>query len=274
MPQNEATVGEAALGKAAVGEHQSAFGAALLDPDLPLPEGVVGPRGKRANKRFAVYRNNVTISLINALAEIFPAILRLVGEEFFRNMARVYLTREPPRSALVFEYGTGFASFLEGFEPVARLPYLPDVARMERAWLDAFHAADAEPLTPDTLGMFPQQDLVNLIFTAHPATRIIESRFAAVSIFSANRENRSVEHIQPLDPEDGLITRPFDTVQVRQLPQGAAGFFNSLIAGATLGHAADQTLARHPGFELPSALTAMLNAGVFSACRLTTVPTE
>jgi len=245
---------------------QESFGAALLDPDLPLPEGVIGPRGKNAKKRFAVYRNNVTVSLVNALADIFPAVQRLVGEGFFRDMARVYLAEEPPRSALLFEYGGGFAAFLERFEPVSKLPYLPDVARMERAWLDAFHAADADPLQSDSLAAIPPVSLGEATFTPHPATRIVRSRFAAVSIFSANREKQLVDGIRPLDPEDGLITRPFEAVQVRQLPPGAAGFFEALVAGTTLSEAAGLTLEKYAGFDLPSAISAMLVAGVFSTC--------
>lgn len=245
---------------------QFEFGAALLNPDLPLPEGVTGPSGKNARKRFAVYRNNVAVSLIDALAGIFPAIQRLVGEGFFRDMARTYLVEEPPRSPVMFEYGGGFAAFLERFDPVSGYPYLADVARLERAWLDAFHAADIEPLRPDSLGAIPPDHLGSTIFTPHPATRIVQSRFAAVSIFSASREDRPLDGIRPADPEDGLITRPFETVEIRQLPPGAAVFFTALIAGETLGEAAGSTLARHPGFDLPSAISAMLEAGVFSAC--------
>ena len=242
------------------------FGAALLNPDLPLPEGVIGPHGKNAKKRFAVYRNNVTVSLIGALADIFPAVQRLVGEAFFRDMARIYIAQEPPRSAVMFEYGNGFAAFLESFEPLSKYPYLPDVARLEKAWLSSFHSADADPLQPDALGAIPPEQLGETTFTLHPATRIVQSSFAAVSIFSASREDRPLDGIRPADPEDGLITRPFDTVYVRQLPPGAAAFFKALIAGTTLGEAASETMAGHPGFDLPAAISAMLEAGVFSAC--------
>jgi hypothetical protein len=245
---------------------QLGFGSALLNSDLPVPEGVIGPRGKSANKRFAVYRNNMTVSLIEALASVFPAVQRLVGEDFFRDMARVYLLEQPPRTPLMFEYGGGFAAFLERFEPVSRLVYLPDIARLERAWLDAFHAADAEPLKPEALGAVPADRLGDITFTPHPATRIVQSRYAAVSIFSASREERPLDGIRPFDPEDGLITRPHYDVQVRQLPPGAAVFFEALITGKPLGEAASLTLEQHPGFDLPSAISAMLEAGVFSAC--------
>jgi hypothetical protein len=62
----------------------------LTNPALPTPAGVVGPRGKAAIKRYNVYRNNVTVSLINALAATYPAVHRITGVEFFRAMARFH----------------------------------------------------------------------------------------------------------------------------------------------------------------------------------------
>lgn len=245
---------------------QLEFGAALLNPDLPVPEGVIGPRGKGARKRFAIYRNNMTVSLIDALGSIFPAVKRLVGDDFFRDMARVYLTENPPRSPLMFEYGDDFAAFLGRFEPVSKLLYLPDIARLERAWLDAYHAADASPLPPESLGAIPPDRLGEVTFTPHPAARIVESRYAAVSIFSASREERPLDNIRPLEPEDALITRPHYDVQVRQLPPGAAMFFQALFDNRTLGEAARVALEQNPELDLPSAISAMLEAGVFSAC--------
>ncbi len=125
---------------------QQAFAAALLDPDRDIPEGLVTPGGQPAAKRFGIYRNNVTVSLVNALSEVFPTVQNLVGEEFFRAMARLYVQDNPPTSRLLFEYGASFPAFIGQFEPAADLPFLPDVARLERLWLDSFHAADATPL--------------------------------------------------------------------------------------------------------------------------------
>ena len=254
--------------------HQADFVAALLDPDLPVPEGVVGPGGKNAQKRFAIYRNNVAVGLVDALADIFPAVQRLVGTEFFRTMARLYLTREPPASAVLSEYGSGFAAFLDGLEPLSRFPYLSDVARLERAWLDAYHAADASPLSPEALGAIPPEHLGDVTFTAHPATHILRSRFAAVSIFSASRQDQPLDGIRPLDPEDALITRPGFEVVIRSLPPGAADFFEALIDGDTLAGAATLALEHYPGFDLPSAISAMLEAGAFSACSIPQTMTE
>src|SRR4029077_20816807 len=118
----------------------------LIDPEYPVPAGVIGPNGKRAALRYNVYRNNVTVSLIDALAAIFPATQRITGVEFFRAMARFHIRDTPPRSPLLFEYGHDFPDFIARYEYAQGMPYLPDTARIERAWLDAYHAADMPPL--------------------------------------------------------------------------------------------------------------------------------
>ena len=70
-------------------------------------------------RRFGVYRNNVYSSLIDVLQARFPVVSRLVGEEFFRAMARVYVEQEPPRSAVLLRYGASFPDFVASFAPAA-----------------------------------------------------------------------------------------------------------------------------------------------------------
>ena len=247
------------------------FCEALENPDIQPPAGIVGPNGKKAVKRFNVYRNNVVVGLTGALSDTFPAIGRLVGEEFFNAMARVYIAEEPPTSPLLFEYGSGFPQFLERFEPVAHLPYLPDVARLERFWLDAYHAADAPCLTPDVLGAVAPENLALQQFIPHPATRILRSQFAAVTIFSANRLGGQVPDIDPTKPEDGLITRVNGDIEIRHLPAGAAVFFTSLMSGETLGTAAEKAATVSAEFDLSAAISAMLEAGVFAGLQTSSV---
>ncbi|NWG24643.1 MAG: putative DNA-binding domain-containing protein, partial [Pseudorhodoplanes sp.] len=102
-------------------ERQSGFARALLDPARGVPPGVIAHTGHRIQKRFAVYRNNVTASLVTALRTRFPVIEKLVGDEFFAAMARVFVLENPPRSPILAEYGDSFPSFLERFAPMAEL---------------------------------------------------------------------------------------------------------------------------------------------------------
>lgn len=246
--------------------YAAGFTPALLDPERPPPAIVAGPNGKAAGKRYNVYRNNVTVSLINALKAAFPATQRITGAEFFRAMARFHVRATPPTSPLLFEYGHDFPDFIERYEYAQSLPWLADVARIERAWLDAYHADDKEPLTPQELASIPPENLADTIFTPHPATRIVCSRFPAVSIFAANR-NDGPGSIEAANAEDALVTRPGLEVTVRHLPPGGAAFLLRLVAGETLGAAAAASFTDYPQFDLSANIAGMIEAGAFTAAR-------
>ena len=241
------------------------FSSGLIDPMRATPAGVVGPNGKAAVRRYNVYRNNVTVSLIDALAAIYPAIQRITGTKFFRAMARFHIHETPPTSPLLFEYGRDFPAFIEYYEYAKSMPWLADVARIERAWLDAYHAADAPPLAGETLASVSADRLAEIVFVTHPATRIVRSAFPAVGIFAANCGNGPVGPISSLEPEDALITRPDLEVAVRRLPAGAADFLVPLMSGEPLGVAAAAALDLCPSFDLAAGITGMIEAGAFMA---------
>jgi hypothetical protein len=250
-------------------EVQQAFAAALRDPQRPIPRGCVDPDGNTDAKRFAVYRNNVASSLIDCLAEGYPAVRRLLGEEYFRETARMYAAQNLPRSPVMLEYGDGFPVFLEQFEPLAELPYLADVARIERAWLEAYHAAEAAPLDPAALAEVPADRAGDLCLTLHPSVRLVRSPFPALSIWHTNIADAEV---QPIDlealGEDVLVARPQADVQARTLPAGGAVFLDAVMNGETLSQAAGSAVQSHAEFNLTDHLTAILQAGLVIAGRL------
>ena len=242
----------------------AAFATALLDPRSGTPAVVTGPNEKAAIRRYNVYRNNVTVSLIDALAAVFPATQRLAGVEFFRAMARFYVRGAPPTSPLLFEYGGDFPDFIATYEYARSTPWLADVARVERAWLDAYHAADLGTLTPEALAAFPSDGLADAVFVPHPATRIVSSGFAVVSIFLASRTEGPVGSIDGTTPDDVLITRPGLDVVVRQLSLGGATFLKRLVSGQTLAAAAAAAFEASASFDLSANIAGIVEAGAFT----------
>lgn len=243
----------------------AAFAPALLDPMRAAPPVVTGPNGRAAGKRYDVYRNNVTVSLIDALAAIYPAVQRITGTDFFRAMARFHVRESPPTSPLLFEYGRGFPDFIAQYEHAQIMPWLADIARIERAWLDAYHARDAAPLAPAPLAAIAPERLADLVFTPHPATRIVRSQFSAVTIFAANRDNSPVGRIDASTPEDALITRAEFDVVVRHLPPGGAVFATSLMSRRPLGEAAAAALDAAADFDIATNIAGLVEAGAFTS---------
>lgn len=241
----------------------SRFSAPLLAPDLATPSLVMGPHGKGVDKRYSVYRNNVTVSLIDALAATFPAVQRITGPEFFRAMARFHIREMPPSSPLLFEYGRDFAGFIDRYEYAQSMPWLGDVARLERAWLDAYHAADCQVLAAERLASVPPARLAELRFKVHPATQLLRSCYPVVTVFAANRNPGPVGRVDNV-PEDALITRPESDVVVRLLQPGGEVFLRYLIDGGTLGAAVAVAFESNPSFDLPVMISEMIAAGAFS----------
>ncbi|QJP94245.1 HvfC/BufC N-terminal domain-containing protein [Pseudomonas fluorescens] len=236
---------------------QAAFNAALLDTDLPCPDGLCSANGADPASRFAVYRNNVQGSLINALADSYPVVMQLVGDEFFRAMAGVFIQNHPPRSPLMSDYGSELADFISGFEPAASVPYLDDVARLERLRTLAYHAADALPLSQERIAtVFADADGLNeLRIGLHPSLYLLDSNFAVVDIWAAHQHDATLAGIDLNQAQHALILRNGLEVEVFNVDLGISQFIRQLKAGLSL----TQALASADAFDLGQTLALLIS---------------
>ena len=236
---------------------QTDFRAALLDPDLPAPNGLTDPQGRPAGRRFDVYRNNVSVSLTEALRTAFPVIRQLVGDEFFSAMAAVFLRAHPPQSPLMMFYGAEMPEFLATFEPVSHLGYLPDIARLELALRHSYHAADATPVPTAALETLPPDQFVASRLEFVPAIRLIRSKWPVHAIWQANTRGGPKPVPQA---EDVLIARPEFDPDPMLLPQGAGDFIAALMDGQTVGDA----LEAAGQFDLTATLGLLIRCGALA----------
>jgi hypothetical protein len=243
-------------------DFQGAFAQALLDLDLPPPPGVVSHLSTSPLRRFGVYRNNVMVALVGALEARFPATRRIVGEEFFGAMARMFACRYPPQAPLMMVYGDTFPAFIEGFEPAATVPCLADVARLEAARTRAYHSADAELLPRDRLVEAVQAGAETLCVSLHPSFEIVRSAFPIVTIWAMNAGEAEVAPVTDWSGEDALILRPALDVEVTRLPPGGATFLEALWRGSPLGLAVETAHAATPSFDLSENIVLLLGAGL------------
>ena len=240
---------------------------ALLNPDDAAPSGLKSWNGSSTTDRFAVYRNNVVTSLTNALAETFDVTRQLVGDDFFHAMAAVFVRQSPPNGARLIDYGEDFPSFIARFPPAQSVPYLADVARLEHAYIQAYHAADCRALSPaefetalaavETDGAFQLR--------LHPALYWQRSEFAVVSIWSAHQGNGAMEEIDIFAPEHAWVFRCGLEVAVFHVRPGDHHFAARIAAGALLQDAATSAVDADPEFHLPTCLATMLRDGMITA---------
>lgn len=242
----------------------AAFVAALCDADAAVPEFASAPDTAALADRFAVYRNNVHVSLVASLADSFPIVRAMVGEEFFHAMARSFVQQHKPMTALLRLYGTDFPDFIAAFEPAASLPWMPDVARLELAWSESWAAADASALPIGALQGFTAGDLARARVKSHPAARLVRSPWPIANLWEAHQHPEPNLATLSWQPQRVLITRPGGEVLLMQLEDPAADFTAALMAGESIEHAA----SRVPQLDTGALLVRLFDHGlILEICR-------
>ncbi|MCC7049886.1 MAG: putative DNA-binding domain-containing protein [Alphaproteobacteria bacterium] len=217
-------------------------------------------------QRVQIYRNHTRITLREALAATFPAVERLVGPGWFATACRHFVEIAPPRSPVLAEYGAEFAAFLET-APNAPA-YLADVARLEWALSQACRAPDAAALAAAELAAMAPEAYGGLRLAPLPATALLGSPYPILSIWRANRPGAPDDAVVDLAQggQTVLVWRGVDgDVACRALADAEGAFVGALVAGRTLGEAAEAALSVDRGFDLPGALAALLAAPILKS---------
>lgn len=241
---------------------QAIFRASVLNPDHARPEGLTDGIGRNAGRRFDVYRNNVAVSLTEALETAFPIIARLLGSQNFRTLAAVYLRRHPPGTPLMMFYGKEMPDFLSSFEPTSSMGYLPDVARLELALRESYHAEDADPVDSARLQALAPDTLSGATFSLAPSLRLVRSRWPIHSIWRFNTEDNAPK--PSMAAEDVLVLRSEFDPMPHLLPVGAGVFVSELLNCRSLQDAAEIATTHAPEFDLSAALSLLIGAGAIT----------
>ncbi|MGX9731307.1 MNIO family bufferin maturase [Janthinobacterium aestuarii] len=247
----------------ALAASQQAFAMALLDTAATLPSFA----GESVPQRYSLYRGNLSATWRRTLGHAYPVVLALVGEAFFGGLACAYGRQMPSDSADLNQFGERFADFLTSFPPVADLPYLPDMARLEWAVHLAHYAADAQGLAPDALAALHPDQLEARCFTLHPACALLASNWQVAALWWAHQEGDG----QGMFPQEmqvasyALVCRTRWKAQVLILDAAAHAALLALRQGQTFGAALDAAFALDPAFDLAAHLRQWLAHAVLTA---------
>ncbi len=250
-----------------LGQFQDAFAQALFASDSDPSKRIAALTAQPA---FAVYRNTVMKGCIDALQANYPAVLRLVGEEWFRATAAIHVRAALPSDPTLLRYGADFAKFLAGFEPARELPYLSAVALLDRFWTESHTARDEETLDPALVANLAPELLARMVLRPHAATRWAWFNEAPIyTIWSRNRADSEPNADIKWNPEGALLVRPRDTVEWMALDAAGCAFLDACATGDTLEYAAAAALEAQNDVDLTHLMSTLLTAGAFSSMSVT-----
>ena len=215
---------------------------------------------KPATGGLAVYRNTIIRGAVEALRANYPVVEQIVGPEMFESVAVDFAKTCPPRTPVLALYGREFADWL-GHQPWSGdLPYLSDVARVERLRVESLFAADAEPLSELSL----RANLATVKVVLHPAARFAWLSTPGMSIWLAHQQPINVPIEPEWKPEGALFARPSPFVMHAPRIGRAA---HRLLCGIRLGESVVVSLAAaarlYPDEDCHAVFASLANLGVF-----------
>jgi len=252
---------------------------ALLEVQIATYRGLVtGDDGEAASfvdgaglppaARLNIYRNTFVGTLTTALRLSFPAVYRLVGNDFFESAARLFIEAEPPRSADLDAYGAALPDFLARFAPAATIAYLAGVARLEWAVNRALHAPDAEALDVSRFAMVEPTAYGRISFLPHPSIGLVRADHPVDDIWRAVLAQNDAD-MAAIDLGAGpvaLLVQRLDTgIDVKRLTEAEWLFAEALCASRPLADAIEAA----GSLDMPTALAEHFRMGRFVDFTLT-----
>lgn len=203
----------------------------------------------------AVYRNTVIHGAVDALRSNYPVVEQILGVEMFEHVAVDFASTCPPASPVLALYGQEFGDWLTHQRWIGDLPYLPDVARVERLHVDCLFAPNVDPIGRSDAGTL----------RLHPAVRFTWLSTPAMSIWLAHQQPMASEIAPDWVAEGALFTRPNPfTLTPARIDRAAHRLLAGLRLGEDIGHALSGVTALYPGTDCRVLLRSLITMGAFA----------
>jgi len=219
-----------------------------------------------AQRGIDVYRNNYRGNLHDTLACAYPVIRRLVGDDFFRLLAKRFIEQHPSRSGNLHRYGSEMAEFLTHFENTRHLAYLPNMASLEWAYHRAYFADDTMPFDLARLASAPPESYAEFRWQLHPSCTLLATDYPVAMIWQAHQDGAPADFQINLDRggDDLLVYRKGLNVDIASIAPASLHWLAQLQQNTRMGTAAEATLSIHPDFDLATTLRHWLTEEVLA----------
>ncbi len=167
---------------------QQQFLNALDDPSL-------------ADNALQIYQKSMQGNLAAVLCATFPVCCRLVGDDFFRQLAKGYIAKTRHSQPDITYYGEGFPEYVAQVFSLHQLCYLADVAKLEWACHYAVNGPSVCVLDQMALAAVPMAEQSQLTFGLYQNSTLIHSPYPILAIWQVNQA--SYEGDQTVDLGEG-----------------------------------------------------------------------
>ncbi len=214
-------------------EIQDAFTLHVMTDDQSIVEHVVGTKNASSELRLGIYDNAYRERLIEALANDYEMLEKLLGEDNFRLMCTSYIKKHPSIYYSLRWFGSNFPHFLEYSPEKGTHDWEAELAQLEWQFIEAFDSANIETVSETDAAAIPPEAWPTLSFAFHPSVTMLNLWWNTLDLWKAAKEDAQPPQPVRLSQQSHcLMWRNNLMTQYRSLQADEAAVLSAAIAGA------------------------------------------
>lgn len=232
---------------------QARFQSYLLGGNGDIETLTVGSDRLPAGERLAVYADAYRLRLLEVLAEDFPGLHGMIGDQSFETLGIAYIDANPSDHPSVRWFGRRLAGFLRSTAPYREQPLLAEMADFEWAQGEVLDAADSPVLDMDALGGLAPGDWPGMHIGFQNALRRLDLDWNVPALWQAVHDEtdappapRRMEAAVPW-----LLWRRGLEVHWRSLDDDERWAIDTVRGGCSFGELCEGLLARTGDAQVP-----------------------
>lgn len=169
---------------------QRRFLAYVREGDTSISADISDSAAGHVERRLSIYYSAYRARLRGSIEVDHAVLATYLGDKLFDGMAAAYIAACPSGFTSLRHFCDRLPGFLANTPPFSEQPVLAELARFERALMDVFDAADADPASREILASIDESRWPAVTFDFHPAVRLFSTTSNCVSIWQALKAGR------------------------------------------------------------------------------------
>lgn len=206
-------------------------------------------RERTAEQQLSIYRGSIFGGLKKALAETYPVIKDLVGEDFFNAMLGQYIKTYPCSVQDLNYYGEELPDFIRELKQARSIPYLADVAKLEWFCNIALNTKIQKNNLVD-LGFLNAKQKTQIRLNLPNGSALLQSNYPVDEIWKIHQDDSNVELELKEELVNLLVWKNERRLMIDKLSLEQFYFLEQIDSGLTFIDVCDDVINTHPHADI------------------------
>lgn len=230
---------EAIVRRLQLANTQYKFWVALKEADKDILEFIYDDETFDSASRLDVYRATARSVHVSVLSSIYPVCLKILGNDYFKLIAKKYFIAYPSSNPDLNNYGEHFANYLAELasqrDELSEYLYLSDLAKLEWCLHAAYYSKDNDPLDIEQFQNQCAQLGGEIRFDLAYGIELLKSEYPITTIWQQHQDDVELVQVKAIEQSELIcVYRENYQAVYKLLDEGTYKLMNMINKGLTL----------------------------------------